>query len=377
MVKYRGIMEIKGKHNTAIVYNDFVESSAISQIIELCNQQVFENSTIRIMPDCHAGAGCVIGFTANLGEKVIPNLVGVDIGCGMLSINLGNIDIDFEALDNGIREHIPFGFAGNDQIDSMIKDNTKFLDSVKSVCSDLRIESNPHLKKVGSLGGGNHFIEVNRAKNKDKWLVIHTGSRNFGLQIAKYHQKIAYEVREQTGERIPKDLTYLIGDNKELYLKHMYIAQEYAQMNRMIIADRLLSILDASEKESFETVHNFISPTDNIIRKGAIMAYEGEKILIPLNMRDGSLIAIGKGNEDWNCSAPHGAGRIMSRGQAKRELSLDEFEEQMKDVFSTCVGQSTLDEAPGAYKDGEEIKKYIEPTAEIVEQIKPLYNFKA
>ena len=405
------MQEIKGKYNNAKVFTDNIEQEAIDQILELCNQPFVEGAKVRIMPDTHCGKSCVIGFTADLGDKVIPNIVGVDIGCGMLTIELGKIDIDYENLDNIIRQYVPSGMKVHEGR-SIRFNKLADLYCYRSLKNTKRIE-----KSIGTLGGGNHFIEVDKDDEGNLYLVIHSGSRNLGLQVANYYQKLAIELcsgkEEYFNERdriieeykkagrrkeiqkalrelekeydeneptYPKDLCFLEGKYKDMYLHDMNICQEYASLNRYtmgkIILDKLLN-KDIEEFKYFNTIHNYINFKDNIIRKGSISAYKNEKVLIPLNMRDGSIIAIGKGNEDWNYSAPHGAGRIMSRTKAKEAINLEEFKESMKDVYTTSVNINTIDEAPMVYKPIEEILDNVTETVDIIKIIKPVYNFKA
>lgn len=405
------MIEIKGRFADAIVYAKTVEDSALEQIKLLCSQEFVKNAKIRIMPDVHTGTGCVIGFTANLGEMVIPNIVGVDIGCGMLCVKLGKVDMDFEKLDDTVRKYVPCGKNVNE---GRIVRYPKLqeMHCYRNLKDTKRIE-----RSIGSLGGGNHFIEIDTDEFGCKYLVIHTGSRNLGKQVAEFYQKMAYDIlcgkdklfEEQkriieeykaAGRRteiqaelkklkaefqskttsVPKELCYLTGEYRKMYLDDMAVCQEFATLNRKTIANSVLS--DYFGKgfenfESFETIHNYIDLESNIIRKGAVSAKNGEMLLIPINMRDGSLICIGKGNEDWNCSAPHGAGRLLSRGSAKETLSVEEYQKEMEGIFSTCVTESTLDESPMAYKNKDEIISEITPAAEIVSQIKPVYNFKA
>ncbi|MEE1219006.1 MAG: RtcB family protein [Ruminococcus sp.] len=403
--------EIKGAFSSAKVFTDNIEETAVNQIQLLCNQPFAKSSKIRIMPDVHTGVGCVIGFTANLGEMVIPNIVGVDIGCGMLTVELGKVDIDFEKLDNTIIEYVPSG--KNTHLGRLVKfSQLQQLNCYRSLKDTRRIE-----RSIGTLGGGNHFIEIDVDEDCNKYLVIHTGSRNLGKQVAEIYQNMAYDILcgkdklfeaqnkliedyKAQGRRkeiqsaikklkkqfiskitdVPKELCYLTGNYRQMYLEDMGICQQFAIINREKIADIILQKMfskSLSDYSYFQTIHNYIDLESNIVRKGAVSAKSGEKLLIPINMRDGSLICIGKGNEDWNCSAPHGAGRLMSRKTASTELSLDEFKLQMQGIYSTSVTQKTLDESPMAYKNKDEIVKNIAPTADIIKQIKPLYNFKA
>ena len=390
------------------IFTDDIEQEAINQINELLDQEAFKDSKIRIMPDVHAGKGCVIGFTGNLGDKVIPNIVGVDIGCGMLCVELGNIDLDLERLDKIIREYVPSGMNVHENQRDM------FLKLEQLYCYKLLKNKDNWLEKsMGTLGGGNHFIEIDIDEDDNKYLVIHTGSRNLGKQVAEIYQekaikycsyedetkeekqKLIKEYKEQHREKeiqdklieiskkyegktkLPKDLCYLEGKLRENYLHDMKICQEFASENRREIAFIIISKMNLGYINCFETIHNYISFEDNIVRKGAISAKKGEKVLIPMNMRDGCIIGIGKGNDDWNQSAPHGAGRIMSRMKAKETFNLDEYKESMKDIYTTSVNENTIDEAPFVYKPMQEIIDNISDTADIIKIIKPIYNFKA
>lgn len=377
------MIEVKGKYNTAKVFTDNLESEALSQIMQLCNQKFAEGSIIRIMPDAHAGAGCTIGTTMTIKDKVVPNLVGVDIGCGIETIRLKNNDINLEKLDGIIHRYIPSGFD--------IRKNEH--DYVEEVEFDrLACKNHVNIKRarlsVGTLGGGNHFIEVNRDKNGRLYLVVHSGSRHLGKQTAEYYQNLGYRELLKEGsaagkyqkngdEKISKQLAYVQGKNYQDYLNDMKIVQRYAAINRKAIVDEIVRRMELEVEEQFTTIHNYIDLEGMILRKGAISAKKGEKVLIPMNMRDGSLICIGKGNRDWNYSAPHGAGRLMSRTRAREVISLDEFEKTMEGIYSTTVNKSTLDECALAYKPMEEIISNINDTVEIVDIIKPIYNFKA
>ena len=405
------MIEIKGKYNTAKVFTDNIEEEAISQIVNLLNQEFVKDSKIRIMPDTHAGAGCVIGFTAYLGDKVIPNLVGVDIGCSMLTVELGKIEIDLEKLDKTMHEYVPSG-TNIHEVRMTRFPKLEELYCYRNLKDTKRIE-----RSIGTLGGGNHFIEINVDSQENKYLVIHTGSRNLGHQVATFYQDLAvdlcsgkedyYDKRDEIiktykeqGRRkeiqqalielkkqyeelqpnYPKELCFLTGKFREYYLHDMEICQEYAELNRETIASIILGEMFSKELRDynhFHTVHNYIDFKDNIIRKGAISAYKDEKVLIPINMRDGSVLAIGKGNEDWNNSAPHGAGRLMSRTKAKEKLNMEDFKQQMEGVYSTSISENTLDEAPMAYKPIDEILENIKDTVEVIDVIKPIYNFKA
>lgn len=390
------------------IFTDNIEQEALNQINELLEQESFKNSKVRIMPDVHAGKGCVIGFTGDLGDKVIPNIVGVDIGCGMLCVGLGNVDIDLEKLDKTIKKYIPSGF----NVHNYIKD---IFYELKDLYCYGELRNKEHIEKsLGTLGGGNHFIEVDVDDENNKYLVIHTGSRNLGKQVAEIYQakaidycsykeemkkekeRVIKEYKEQGKQeeiqealvkinkmyggktKLAKDLCYLEGELREQYLHDMEICQMFARENRRIITREILMKTGLiSHIFSFETVHNYISFEDNIVRKGAISARKGEKVLIPMNMRDGCIIAIGKGNEDWNNSAPHGAGRIMSRVKAREKLNLENYKKEMGNIYTTSVNMNTIDEAPEAYKPMQEIIDNIGDTVDIIKIIKPIYNFKA
>ena len=387
------------------IFGDILEDEALAQIQRLADFKPYQNSHIRVMPDVHAGKGCTIGTTLILDEAVTPNLVGVDIGCGMFVVALGNVEIDLPLLDQIVNEKIPSGchihpspIAQFPMLENL--KCIKVIDVHKAYCA------------LGSLGGGNHFIELNEDAEGNKFLVIHSGSRNFGVRICHFYQKIADELcrkgyvdrneiiqrlktegRSQEihselqklkskNEPVPDGLAYITGEDKDDYLHDMYIAQDYAKLNRETIAYLILQELGLDSciaANGFHTVHNYIDTNDNgtILRKGAVRANLGEKLIIPMNMRDGSLICIGKGNPDWNYSAPHGAGRLMSRKKAKESLSLEEFADNMKDVYSSSVCNSTLDEAPMAYKPMQSIVGAIQETVDIQNIIRPIYNFKA
>jgi Uncharacterized conserved protein len=363
------MIEIQGKYNTAKIFTENIEETALKQIIELCNQKAFEGSKIRIMPDTHAGKGCVIGFTSDLGGRIIPNLVGVDVGCGMEVTELGNVEIDFAELDNFIRQNVPHGKKVHQKIEQDI--DSRLRSGIEDIAKKTESVYERHLQSLGTLGGGNHFIEVNQDDEGHKYLVIHSGSRNLGLQVAKYHQQRAEkycndkieEIRhmqnreigllKQQGKiveissvidrfgaiveeyRVPKDLTFLEGELGEEYLRDMFIAQEFALLNRQRMSQAIAEFIGLTYHNlpKFTSVHNYIDPQDKIIRKGATRAYKGEQLIIPINMRDGSIIAVGKGNVDWNQSAPHGAGRILSRSKAKEVLNLDDFHKSMEGVM--------------------------------------------
>lgn len=388
------------------IFTDNIEQEAINQINTLLEQPAFANCKVRIMPDVHAGAGCVIGFTADLGDKVIPNIVGVDIGCGMLTVNIGKIDIDYDKLDARIRSLIPSGRNVHDDFDLVpgIEKAKELIDELHCK-EDLRNISWLE-RSMGTLGGGNHFIEIDEGSDGSKYLVIHTGSRNLGKQVAEYYQRLAvkrlYAKKEEQADiiakckaegrerdiqaelaklsskhssNVPKDLCYLEGKDRDDYLDDMKICQLFAKLNREYIAYTIIG--GRLVGDPFHTIHNYIELETNMVRKGAISAKKGEKVLIPINMRDGSLLCVGKGNKEWNCSAPHGAGRIMSRNKARESISMESFRESMTGVYTTSVCESTIDESPKAYKSMDEIINNIKDTVDIVDILKPVYNFKA
>jgi len=372
---------LKGQFNTAKVFTDNVEEEAIVQIKTLLNQEFIRDSKIRFMPDVHAGAGCVIGTTLTITKDlVVPNLIGVDIGCGMLACRIKSDSktsetFDPQVLDKVIRKFIPTGTS----VRKSVHEFAQNIQWSKVRADGMDIER--ARKSTGSLGSGNHFIEINRDKNSDLYIVIHSGSRHFGLEVAKHYQKKACkELRGTNKDTVPEALAYCSGSTTEDYLNDLGIAQDMAHWNRKVMLDEIKRGLGIEKNEiadEFETVHNYIELETMIARKGAVSAKSGEILIIPMNMRDGSLICIGKGNEDWNCSAPHGAGRIMSRTRAKAILNMDEFKSEMKEVYTTTLSTGTLDEAPMAYKPMQEIIDNIGDTVDVVDVIKPIYNFKA
>jgi len=369
------MVEVRGKYNTAKVFTDNLESEAMAQIMELCNQEFVKDSVIRIMPDAHAGAGCTIGTTMTISDKIVPNLVGVDIGCGMETIKLKQQVINFEKLDRVIYAHIPSGF-------NIRKKQHKYTENVDidSLVCKYHVDLERARLSIGTLGGGNHFIEVNKDSSGELYLVVHSGSRHLGKQVAEYYQKLAYkELTAKSGGavKISKQLAYVHGKSYNDYLHDMKIVQQYAVYNRKAMVDEIINRMGFDIEDRFTTIHNYIDLDSMILRKGAISARKGERVLIPINMRDGSLICIGKGNKDWNYSAPHGAGRIMSRRQAKKIISLEEFKKTMEGIYTTTVNRDTLDECALAYKPMDEIIDNIRDTVEIVDIIKPVYNFKA
>ncbi len=372
------VITLKGKYNKAFVFTDDIDSETRKQIEATLNHPAFTETEIRIMPDCHAGAGSVVGFTSKLNNFIIPNVVGVDIGCGIYSYNLGKIKTDFDLLDNFIRKKIPHGFGIRENIYTKNNELNIFFDELIPVVEMMNLEITKIEKSIGSLGGGNHFIELGKDNNNDIWLTVHSGSRNFGLQVATFYQEKAKEIVRDQKIDLPKGTEYLSMDlgGKE-YLSSMNIAQKLAHFNRVIMAEQIIEFLRVDVKREVFSIHNYIDFKDKIIRKGAIRAYENEPLVIPFNMRDGLIIGKGKGSEKWNFSAPHGAGRIMSRTKAKKSVNLNEFKKSMKGIYTTCVNKSTLDESPFVYKDMNDILKSINETVEIELSVKPLYNFKA
>lgn len=365
------MLELRGKYNSAKVFTENIDPEAVNQIIELCNQEFVRGSKIRIMPDVHAGAGCVIGTTMTIADKAVPNLVGVDIGCGMYTLRLGKIKLDLEKLDRVINSQIPSGFDIRRRPHELASE----IDLTKLRCRGF-VDIDRGYLSIGTLGGGNHFIEVNQDEAGSLYLVIHSGSRNIGLQVAEYYQKLAYK-KLKDNVKIPKALAYLEGRDFDDYLHDLEIMQQYARLNRQAMAETILAAMELMPEDTFTTIHNYIDTKNMILRKGAISAQKGEKVLIPINMRDGSIIAVGKSNPDWNYSAPHGAGRVLSRRQAMAQLDIDEFRKEMKGVYTTSISKATLDEAPMAYKPMGEILENIKDAVEVVEIIKPIYNFKA
>ena len=363
------MFELEGKYGKAKVYADDVERSAVSQIILLLNQPFAEGANVCIMPDVHAGAGCVIGFTAKVTDKIIPNLIGVDIGCGVSSVLVGNDIPSLPDIDRFFQTHIPTGFHKREN--SIYDDYFQYdYGEMEDMCDMTNQDFKDVRMSLGTLGGGNHFAEIEKGE-RGNWLTVHTGSRNFGLKIALYYQKLA----QMTHPEVPKELAFLEGELAQEYLYAMKMAQTYAIRNREAIIDTMLDFL-GSPQFRVDSIHNYIDIEKGFIRKGAISAYEGEELVIPLNMRDGIILGYGKGNVDWNFSAPHGAGRTMSRSQAKKELSLREFENTMKGVYSSCVSKDTLDESPMAYKESSSIIATVSDSVDIVEIALPIWNAK-
>lgn len=403
-MRWLAIMEIQGKYNTAVCYANVIEEAAVEQIRRMMDYDFVAGSKIRIMPDVHAGKGCTIGTTMTITDKICPNLVGVDIGCGMLTTRIGNKDIDFDKLDDACHT-VPSGWhvwEGRQERFDLMR-----LNCYRELKDTKRLE-----RSLGTLGGGNHFIEMDKASDGSCSLVIHSGSRNLGVQVAEYYQKLAIELNQgkedylrareeliktykEQGRRkeiqealkklvwerkdaaVPEDLCYLYGEFMEKYLHDVVICQEFADRSRKLMAQKICDICGYEVEEQFSTVHNYISVDEMILRKGAISAKAGEKVLIPMNMRDGCILGIGKGNPEWNYSAPHGAGRLMSRSAAREKLDMKEYRKTMEDIYTTSVVEATLDEAPMAYKRMEDILEDVREAVDIVDILKPVYNFKA
>ena len=398
------MFKVNGKYNTALVYAANAEAKAVEQIKAMCDMEIFKDSRIRIMPDVHAGAGCTIGTTMTLKDAVVPNMVGVDIGCGMETALLEEKEIDFEKLDGLIREKIPFGRNVREKTHPF----TREIDVHELKCAQDIKSLDKETLAIGSLGGGNHFIEVDRDENDNLYLVIHSGSRHLGKAVADVYQEKAYrqlkgiskediqrlideyisqgkqsEIEAKIKELknadpgISRSLAYCTGTLFDEYIHDMKIMQKFADLNRKAMMQEIVEGMGLHIKESFTTIHNYIDMDSMILRKGSVSARKGEKLLIPINMRDGSLICEGKGNEEWNCSSPHGAGRLFSRSEAARRFDVEEFQKQMEGIYTTTVNRKTLDECPMAYKDMKDIVDNIKDTADIIKVIKPVYNFKA
>ena len=398
------MMEIKGQVNTAVCFAKVIEDEAIEQIRRMCDYEFTAGSQIRIMPDVHAGKGCTIGTTMTVKDKAVPNIVGVDIGCGMYTVNLGKVDIDMEQMD-AAAHFIPSGL-------NVWEGRKEHFDLLGLRCYRGPKDAKRLERSLGTLGGGNHFIEIDQAADGTKYLVIHSGSRNLGKQVAEFYQRLAIELNKgkeeyfakrdaliaeykAAGRRneiqaalkalkweareatIPEDLCFVYGQYLEDYLHDVEICQRFARRSRELMAEIILQRLGIEAVDAFHTIHNYIDTDEMILRKGAIAAHKGEKVLIPINMRDGSVLAIGKGNPDWNYSAPHGAGRIMSRTAAKENLNLDEYRREMEGIYTTSVNEATLDEAPMAYKSLSDIIDVISESVDVIEVLKPIYNFKA
>ena len=397
------MLELQGKFGTAKVFTDVVDNESISQVVNLLNQPYIEGSKVRMMPDIHAGAGCTIGTTMTIKDKICPNLVGVDIGCGMETIRIKETHIEPQKLDKVIRAGVPSGF----EIRTEAHRYASSIDLSELYCAKM-VNVDRAYKSIGTLGGGNHFIEANKDDDGHIYVVVHSGSRHLGLEIANFYQEAAFkaltsyskeEIEEVVNELkaagrqkeiqtvlkgmkakkpgVPKQLAYVEGELFEQYIHDMKIAQRFAELNRQAMMDTIVKGMGFHVEEQFTTIHNYIDVENMILRKGSVSARAGERLLIPINMRDGCIIGKGKGNPDWNYSAPHGAGRIMSRTQAIKELSLKEYQQEMAGIYTTSVNEGTIDEAPMAYKSLDDILDVIGDTVDVIDVMKPVYNFKA
>ena len=398
------MIEIRGKYNEARIFTDVADSASIAQVQQLCDQEFAAGSRIRLMPDIHAGAGCTIGTTMTITDKVVPNLVGVDIGCGMETIRIREKRLELQKLDRLIREKIPSGFSIREKAHRYFSQI-----NLNELCCARHADLPRAERSIGTLGGGNHFIEADRDDEGNLYIVVHSGSRHLGVEVAGYYQEAGYrmlnraddataealiarmkaegrkkeiqkelkKLKNQKRTSIPKALAYVSGELFEQYIHDMKIVQHFAMLNRQAMMDEIVGGMKLHVEEQFATIHNYIDTDAMILRKGAVSARAGERLLIPINMRDGSLLCVGRGNEDWNCSAPHGAGRLMSRADARQSFTVSEFKKQMAGIYTTSVSRATLDECPMAYKGMQDILDNIGPTAEVVKIIRPIYNFKA
>lgn len=400
------MITVKGLYNSAVCFTPALEQRAAEQIKAVCDRREFADCKIRIMPDVHAGKGCTIGTTMTVGDRIVPGMVGVDIGCGMETVMISDTSVDLDRLDSVIRSQIPCGKEVRDDAHAL---NAQ-IDLTELRCAR-EVNTDRAMRSIGTLGGGNHFIELDRDENGGLYLVVHSGSRHIGCEVAEYYQNEGYralcgntksqihdmilalraqgrfdEIQNSIAETkkkrtpetdIPKDLAYVEGALFDDYIHDMKIVQHFAFLNRLAMTKIIVENMGWTETDRFTTVHNYIDTDAMILRKGSVSAKAGQRLLIPINMRDGSLICTGKGNDEWNCSAPHGAGRLMSRKDAFERLSMDEYRTEMSDIYSTCVVPDTIDESPMAYKSMDEIIGQIEPTADIVRRITPVYNFKA
>ena len=398
------MIEIRGKYNEAKIFTDVVDSASIAQVQELCNQEFTAGSRIRLMPDIHAGAGCTIGTTMTIADKVVPNLVGVDIGCGMETVRIREGRLELQKLDKLIQEKIPSGFAIRDSAHPYLSQI-----DLSELCCARHVDLLRAERSIGTLGGGNHFIEVDRDDDGNLYLVVHSGSRHLGVEVASHYQQAGYKALNRADDAsvealvarmkaegrekeipkeikrlknvrqtsVPKALAYVSGALFAQYIHDMRIVQRFAMLNRQAMVDVIVKGMKLHVEDQFSTIHNYIDTDARILRKGAVSAKAGERLLIPINMRDGSLLCVGKGNADWNFSAPHGAGRLMSRADARQAFTVSAFKKQMAGVYTTSVSKATLDECPMAYKGMEDILNQIGPTADVEKILRPIYNFKA
>ena len=398
------MIEIRGKYNEAKIFTDVVDSASIAQVQELCNQEFTAGSRIRLMPDIHAGAGCTVGTTMTIADKVVPNLVGVDIGCGMETVRIREGRLELQKLDKLIQEKIPSGFAIRDSAHPYLSQI-----DLSELCCARHVDLLRAERSIGTLGGGNHFIEVDRDDDGNLYLVVHSGSRHLGVEVPSHYQQAGYKALNRADDasvealvarmkaegrekeipkeikrlknarqtNIPKALAYVSGELFAQYIHDMRIVQRFAMLNRQAMVDVIVKGMKLHVEEQFSTIHNYIDTDARILRKGAVSAKAGERLLIPINMRDGSLLCVGKGNADWNFSAPHGAGRLMSRADARQAFTVSAFKKQMAGIYTTSVSKATLDECPMAYKGMEDILNQIGPTADVEKILRPIYNFKA
>ncbi len=362
---------IKGIYAEAKIFTDDVEDYAQAQVKMICDSETAEGSTICMMPDIHPGRIAPIGLSMTVTGKVVPQLLGVDIGCGMTCVKLNKNNVEFQKLDRVIRENIPSGFA--------IRREPHYM-AEKFSCEGIRcirhINRQKAERSLGTLGGGNHFIELDKADDGSLYLVVHTGSRHLGEEVAEYYTKLANRCLKEQGKEVPYYLSYLEGEHKAAYLEDVRIIQQYAEWNRQIIVREILKGMKWKAVEQFSVAHNYLDDS-GILHKGSISARREERVIIPANMRDGMILGVGKGNADWNYSAPHGSGRKLKREDVKKQHTVSEFKKEMKGIYSSCVGADTLDEAPFAYRPIMEIAEQIKDTVEVTEILKPVYNFKA
>lgn len=365
------MLEIKGNFNYAKVFTDSIDSGSEGLIKAFLNSEISENTVVRFMPDVHAGKGCCVGTTIKLNEKIVPGLIGTDIGCGVEALKVKIKRLEFQKLDKIIREKIPSGF------NIRVKPHryANLCDGLGDMHCAKHINAEKTFLSLGTLGGGNHFIEIDKA-NDGYYLIIHSGSRHLGAEVEKFYHELAYS---KTKDKVPYEFAYLEGDDAKHYLSDINVVKNYAHLNRMAIADEIIQgmKMDVDEENSISCPHNYIDFETGILRKGAIEAQNGQKVIIPLNMRDGCLICEGFGNEDWNFSAPHGAGRLYNRAESKSMFTLSQFKKEMKNVYSPSISHDTLDEAPMVYKNSDDIETFISPAVKILERIVPIYNFKA
>lgn len=362
---------VRGIYAEAKIFTDDVEVYAEAQVKMICDNEVADGSTICMMPDIHPGKVAPIGLSMTVTDKVIPQLLGVDIGCGMTCVKLNKNNAEFQKLDKVIRENVPAGFTIRKKPHHMVEEF-----SYEGLHCIRHINQEKADRSLGTLGGGNHFIELDKGTDGSLYLVVHTGSRHLGEKVAEYYTKLANTCLKEQGKDIPYYMSYLEGDNKKAYMEDVQIIQHYAEWNRQIIVREILKGMKWKAVEQFSVAHNYLDAS-GILRKGSISARRGERVIIPANMKEGIILGIGKGNEEWNYSAPHGSGRRLKREDVKNRYTVSEFKKEMKGIYSSCVGAETLDEAPFAYRSISEIEEQIKDTVEMTEICKPVYNFKA